>query len=645
MMRALDWLAAYNGQVETIGLTLLHFLWQGALVGAVTAALLHALRRSAAPVRYTVACAGLLVMTLAPVATFTLLSVGANMSPEFVEGSSFKVTFVDASAPVAAGGGGWMAYLVAGWFAGAVLLTLRLVAGWALTLRLRRSGAMAAPLEWLGHLERLRVLLRVGKRVGLVFTARVSAPAVTGWLRPVILMPLHMAGLTPEQAELLLAHELAHVRRHDVLVNFLQRAVEAALFYHPAVWWLSARIRAEREHCCDDIAVSLSGDPVLYARTLVALEESRAALPGLALAANGGDLASRIRRILGMREEASDPWTPIAVTVLTLGVLFVQSPQYQSAMAEPVRVRWDFAQPMEAWAASRLDTLLALEETSAPGRPPLRAARLGSVAPVAMSIAQTLEGDDTQFVEPPPPPTPPAAGMQAPPAPPAPSPAPTPTPAPAPAPSPAPAAAPAPPAPPVPPGAPLRPRSGHTWNWTWKKDSNHFIHMSNDSIRFLREGKYYVIRDQALIQQAKSMFDELRVFGREQRELGREQREAAQEQARAARSAHHNASNELRRELNKLQAQIHSAAGRQDTARIEQLAKEMAEKAKEFSTRFKPMEEDMKRKMSELDVKMKAFGEETKRKVNAMGERSREANRKLEQMLEEAVRSGKAQPE
>ena len=645
MMRALDWLAAYNGQVETIGLTLLHFLWQGALLGALTAALLHVLRRSAAPVRYAVACAGLLAMALAPVATFTMLgTAGADISPEFVEGSSFKVTFVGASAPVAAGGGGWMAYLVAGWFAGAALLTLRLVAGWALTLRLRRPGVVAAPLQWLGHLERLRVLLRVGKRVGLVFTARVSAPAVTGWLRPVILMPLHMAGLTPEQAELLLAHELAHVRRHDALVNFLQRVVEAALFYHPAVWWLSARIRAEREHCCDDIAVSLSGDPVLYARTLVALEESRAALPGLALAANGGDLASRIRRILGLREEASDPWTPIAVTVLTLGVLFVQSPQYQSAMAEPVRVRWDFAQPMEAWAASRLDTLLALEETSAPGRPPLRAARLGSAAPAAMSIAQTLEGDDTQFVEPPtrpapPPPAAPLAGMQAPPAPPAP-----PASA-APAASPAPAAAPAPPAPPVPPAAPLRPRSGHTWNWTWKKDSNHFIHMSNDSIRFLREGKYYVIRDQALIQQAKSMFDELRMFGREQRETGRKQREAAQEQARSARSSHHNAANELRRELNKLQSQIHSAAGRQDTARIEQLAKEMAERAKEFSTKLKPMEEDMKRKMSELDVKMKAFGEEMKLKGKAMGERSREANRKLEQMLEEAVKSGKAQPE
>ncbi|MBN8733648.1 MAG: M56 family metallopeptidase, partial [Acidobacteria bacterium] len=418
MMRAMEWLAAYNGQVETIGLTLLHFLWQGALVGALTAALLHTLRGRAAQVRYAVACAGLLTMALAPVATFAVLSTaGANISPEFVEGSSFKVTFVDASAPAAAGGGGWMGYLVAGWFAGAVLLTLRLVAGWALTLRLRRSGVVAAPLAWLGHLERLRVLLHVGQRVGLLFTARVNTPAVSGWLRPVILMPLHMVGLTPEQAELLLAHELAHVRRHDALVNFLQRAVEAALFYHPAVWWLSARIRAEREHCCDDIAVSLSGDPVRYARTLVALEESRAALPGLALAANDGDLASRIRRILGIREEASDPWTPIAVTVLTLGVLFVQSPQYQSAMAQPVRVRWDFAQPVETWAASRLDTLLALDEASGPQRVPVRAARLGPGMREAMSIVQVLDGDDTPFADPPEPPAPPAppapAGMQA----------------------------------------------------------------------------------------------------------------------------------------------------------------------------------------------------------------------------------------
>jgi beta-lactamase regulating signal transducer with metallopeptidase domain len=189
-------------------------------------------------------------------------------------------------------------------------------------------------MNWMCHLERLRILLNVGRKVRLSFTKQVDSPAVVGWLRPVVLMPLHMIGLAPEQAELLLAHELAHVRRHDALVNFLQRALEAALFYQPAVWWLSARVRAEREHCCDDIAVALCGDPVLYARTLVALEESRAALPAMALAANGGDLVSRVRRILGMREETTDPWTPIAITILTLGVLFFDSPHYQTAVLQ-----------------------------------------------------------------------------------------------------------------------------------------------------------------------------------------------------------------------------------------------------------------------------------------------------------------------
>jgi len=644
MTPLMQWLTVNNGQVETVALTLLHFLWQGALVGALTAALLHALRRSAAAVRYAVACAGMSLMALAPVATFAVLSAaGAGLSPEFVEGSSFQVTFVDASEPAVAGAGGWMGYLVMGWLTGAVVLTLRLVAGWALTLRLRRSAAVTTPLAWLCHVERLRVLLNVGKKVGLVFTARVDAPAVTGWLRPVILMPLHMVGLTPEQAELLLAHELAHVRRHDALVNFLQRAVEAALFYHPAVWWLSARIRAEREHCCDDIAVSLGGDPMLYAKTLVALEESRAALPALALAANDGDLASRIRRILGIREEASDPWTPIAVTVLTLGVLFLQSPQYQAATPRLVRERWDFAQPVETWTASRLDTLLALEETAAPPRVSLHGRPGAPLTPMAMSIARTLEGEDVQDVEPPPPPPPPlAAGPQAPPAPPAPpAPAAAPTPAAAPAPVPA-------PAPPAPPRRPARPRGSgpnHTWNWTWSKDNEQYINMSNDAIRFSQDGKRYVIRDQALIQQAKSMFDEMRAFGHEQREIGMKQREAAREHARAARLFHQEAANDLRREMHELQTQIHKAASRQDAARIEQLAKEMADRAKEFSARLKPQEEEFKRKMSELDVKMKAIGEEMKLKGKMIGERNRDAHAKLRQMLEEAVKSGKAQPE
>jgi hypothetical protein len=117
-----------------------------------------------------------------------------------------------------------------------------------------------------------------------------------------------LAGLAPEQLEAIFAHELAHVRRHDYLVNLLQTAVETLLFYHPAVWWLSNRIRVERENCCDDLAVALCGDPIAYARALADLEELRGGQGRLAMAANGGSLVGRIRRLVGVPARA--PRTP-----------------------------------------------------------------------------------------------------------------------------------------------------------------------------------------------------------------------------------------------------------------------------------------------------------------------------------------------
>src|SRR6185295_5988417 len=133
----------------------------------------------------------------------------------------------------------------------------------------------------------------------------VQAPTVVGWLRPVVLVPVGaLAGLPADQVEALLLHELAHIRRHDYLVNILQSVAEALLFYHPAVWWVSGHIRTERELCCDDAAVSASGDALTYARALAQLESYRPAHLSSAVAANGGRLAGRIARLLGQSRPA-----------------------------------------------------------------------------------------------------------------------------------------------------------------------------------------------------------------------------------------------------------------------------------------------------------------------------------------------------
>src|SRR5262249_14459722 len=139
---------------------------------------------------------------------------------------------------------------------------------------------------------------QVSRRVRLLPTNRVDSPSVIGWLRPVILAPVGMlSGLAPQQVEALLAHELAHVRRHDYLVSVLQGIAESLLFYHPAVWWISNQIRTEREHCCDDLAVEASGDVLVYARALAALEAMRPAHVKALLSASDGSLLGRIQRL------------------------------------------------------------------------------------------------------------------------------------------------------------------------------------------------------------------------------------------------------------------------------------------------------------------------------------------------------------
>ena len=197
----------------------------------------------------------------------------------------------------------WVSGILLVWFVGVAVLTLRLLAGWLWVQRLRSHGTSPAPAGWQQMASRLAKRLHIdgrAKPIQLLESALVEVPTVIGWLRPVVLMPTSaLAGMGPQQLEAILAHELAHIRRHDYLVNLLQTLVETLLFYHPAVWWLSRRIRIERENCCDDLAVSLCGDPYTYAKALADLEALRGDSSRLVLAATGGSLLYRVRRLIG----------------------------------------------------------------------------------------------------------------------------------------------------------------------------------------------------------------------------------------------------------------------------------------------------------------------------------------------------------
>jgi beta-lactamase regulating signal transducer with metallopeptidase domain len=188
-------------------------------------------------------------------------------------------------------------WVVAFWLVGVALLTLRLGGGCVAARRIAIRGSEPAAPEWVATLARLRRTLRVSRPVELVSSVAAQVPFVVGWLRPVVVVPVSVfAGLTPWQIEVVLAHELAHVRRHDYLVNLCQSAVETLLFYHPAIWWVSRQVREERERCCDDVAVGHCGDAVGYVRTLAELAALRA--PALAMSATGGSLLGRARRLL-----------------------------------------------------------------------------------------------------------------------------------------------------------------------------------------------------------------------------------------------------------------------------------------------------------------------------------------------------------
>jgi uncharacterized protein (TIGR03435 family) len=312
-MNSLSILATQPG-VARLGSTLLHFLWQGVAIAAVYAAARKWAATAAPNVRYLLGCAALSAMAAAPLVTWLALgpSPAAHVattslaSPLSVtaaaSGTVRDVPYARPGAISAATAAPFLSWVVAAWLAGATALWVRLFGGWILAVELRSRLVLPAPAAWQQTLDRLKARIGVARPVRLLLSSLVQAPVVVGWLRPVVLTPIGaLTGLPAEQMEALLLHELAHIRRYDYLVNMLQSAVEALLFYHPAVWWVSGHMRAERELCCDDAAVSVTGDVVAYARALAQIGSLH---PPVVMAANGGSLAHRIGRLLGQPRSA-----------------------------------------------------------------------------------------------------------------------------------------------------------------------------------------------------------------------------------------------------------------------------------------------------------------------------------------------------
>jgi GWxTD domain-containing protein len=358
---------------HALGWTLLHSLWEGAIISAVLGTALWATRSARA--RYAVACVAMLLM-LGGI-SLTLVRV----MPERVHGLPGVATTalppwnvppdLGAAGPSVSRLAVIVPWLAPFWIAGVWIFALGQVAGWIWVSRLRRRGVCCAPEQWQKEIERLSARLRVSKPVQILESCLADVPMVVGHIRPVILVPIGLlAGLPPGQIEAILLHELAHIRRHDYLVNVMQRAAECLLFYHPAVWWISSVIRAERENCCDDVAVAASGSARQYAVALATLEQRRRPDWQAAVAGTGGSLVKRIRRLL-YPKAANGVWTPlfaaaivITTAVVTLAAWPAKPPQQQGAATQGQKSRAETSS-YDHWANQEVAYIITQEERAA----------------------------------------------------------------------------------------------------------------------------------------------------------------------------------------------------------------------------------------------------------------------------------------
>jgi beta-lactamase regulating signal transducer with metallopeptidase domain len=331
---------------EALGWTLVHFLWQGAAVAIVYRMADRALARHSANARYVLALAALLGMLA--VSVTTLAYEEASYYQSAPRTGAAAPHFVLAAQPVAAPLSETarplqtasldrmslqhlMPYLDALWLAGVLFLSLRALGGWWLIRRLRRRTHQRAPHTLLLRLDVLRRQMGIRRLVDLRLSERIASPFTAGVLRPWILLPVTaLTGLSSEQLEMVLYHELAHIRRADYLWNLLQTMVETLFFFHPAVWWISRRVREERELSCDDIAVKNCSDPALYASALLRIEEERRTRLRLAMALDGhqsrAGLRARILRILGTTEARPRGFRPVSLAGIAAALIVFLCP-------------------------------------------------------------------------------------------------------------------------------------------------------------------------------------------------------------------------------------------------------------------------------------------------------------------------------
>jgi len=337
--------------LQSTAWTLIHFCWQAAVIAGLYAIAARAAEHRTSQFRYVLALFAMFACLVAGIFTFAYESSrGVDASAQYMAATSASRTgdfprsaepgvtpnpgLVIQSEPTASAAPAFMLWIDCLWVVGVFGLALRHLGGWLLISRLRRQALQPAPAETQHQFARIATAFGLGKRVALRISGAIAGPVTVGAFRSMVLLPLTaVTGLSNDELEVVLAHELAHVRRADFMWNVLQSVVETLFFFHPAVWWISNRVRQERELCCDDMALEICPDPVVYANALFRLEQQRATRMHLAMALDGHQprttLRNRIARILGEPEVTQKSARPVSLAAVAASaiVLAISAPQ------------------------------------------------------------------------------------------------------------------------------------------------------------------------------------------------------------------------------------------------------------------------------------------------------------------------------
>jgi beta-lactamase regulating signal transducer with metallopeptidase domain len=340
------------------GWALIDFLWQGAIVGVICAFLLMLFRHARAQVRYAIACSTLFLCFMLPV--FNVIHALPKANPQALHSigieraapSTMTTTISLSSSTIHDTLHMQMPWLVLIWSVGCLFFALRMSFGLSWLSQTRGNALPNENMSLQTTFAQLLTRLNMQRPIQLLISHEIDSPMTAGCWKPIILMPAVMlTRLSPDLIEALLAHELAHIKRNDYLINLIQNLIEIILFFHPMVWWISKQIRIERENIADDLATSILQEPKQLAFALAALDEFQHDQSLLAPAAHGGNLMSRIQRLIKPTPFVFSWKITAAITSLALVCMTVYAQTTATDTSKPIApiktVEVDESAPLE----------------------------------------------------------------------------------------------------------------------------------------------------------------------------------------------------------------------------------------------------------------------------------------------------------